>query len=180
MASLAVEGLPGAGKTTIVTLVVQKRSEVRLVPGIVLELPRSSSAEFFSANDRAKAEIVRAAPIAVLDRYWPSTVAYRRAELRYRRRAVPPVLAMRNDVLGGDGIEPTAYLFIDDPAVVADTSATDGLWPDPAFRRLVHAAYFEIFAKIETPVFIARNTRAAPGSLERVAAVVLALLDSPH
>jgi thymidylate kinase len=152
MPAVAIEGLPGAGKSTLAASLRQRLPGVRIVPELVLEAPPRPDRAFFVSNDRAKeAALAAARGDVVVDRYWPSTVAYAMAEARLQGEAELGAADAIRLLFGTRPRDPDVYLHLDDPACVERSPATDGLWPSRRFRALVREAYAEVFAELDAP-----------------------------
>jgi thymidylate kinase len=154
--SVAIEGLPGSGKTTLVDAVRGPHPEVILLGELVLPAIENPSREFFVSNDRAKAAQCRAHDRVVMDRFWASTVAYVLAEswMGNDPLTLPQVV---ESLYGRPLAPPTAWVFLDSKVALQTVNAADGLFPDPKFRRLLRNAYFEILAWLKIPVLVVRK-----------------------
>lgn len=143
-AVLAVEGLPGAGKTALVGLIHFLRPGITVIPELLLPVPPDADRSFFARNDLAKLRAATGTEAAVFDRSWMSTVTYVIAETRWRGEESDPRRVAGN--LYPHTVEfPPVCLFIDSPRALALAFASDGLFADLRFRALLRAAYLEIF-----------------------------------
>lgn len=163
---LAVEGLPGAGKTSFVSALRWIVPELTVIPELLLPPPQHPDRGFFVMNDLAKIEAASQQITVALDRTWVSTAAYVCAETRWNGTGVSA-----NDVVGWlypHRIDfPRICLFIDSPKALALAFSRDGLFSDLRFRVLLRNAYLELFDQYATGqrVFIVPDNsmyRAAP------------------
>src|SRR4051794_10288141 len=115
MPSVAIEGLPGTGKTSAI------RRCLRDVAGLMIDElvpppPDPSEVSFFVKNDLAKERRLRESgnEVVLLDRYWPSTATYEWAK-RTMEGSDPPGVSSFEHVLYGRGLfAPSAYVYLDD------------------------------------------------------------------
>ena len=143
--SVAIEGLPGAGKTSLIRRLTATTAPVAALPELVLEKPAVADLSFCVRNDLRKVTLCTSYHRVLLDRYWPSTVAYVLAETRLLgNRTDPEEVTAR--LYGTEPPHPTAYVFLDRPGAQRHAFAQDGWFGDPRFRRLLRHAYYEIFA----------------------------------
>ncbi len=153
---VAIEGLPGAGKTTFIAALAARNAHIVVIPELVLAPPTSPTLEYFVANDLRKWELAVGSDRAIMDRFWASTAAYVLAESRLLGgdedantvitslfHYVPPV--------------PTLCVFLDSDAALDRAFAPDGRFPDPAFRRLLRIAYFDVLAAARVLTWIVHD-----------------------
>jgi thymidylate kinase len=139
--SICFEGLPGAGKTTLIEALAARVPACRVVPETVIRLPHVPSLDDFVRNDLRKEELLRHENgLVLVDRYWPSTVVYHQAEQRLLGRR-PTLREVQHDLFGRALFDPDVYVLLDSRACVRRSTAVDGLWPDAAFRSLVREGY---------------------------------------
>lgn len=143
--SLAVEGLPGAGKSSLISTMAMLFPQLAVLPELVLPLPRQPDARYFAANDLAKIKEAAELPCVLLDRTWFSTVAYVVAQERLCG-ASTCVREVVDDLYATPPGLPDVCLFIDSPTALALGFAHEGLFPQVRFRALLRAAYLEIFS----------------------------------
>lgn len=153
---MAIEGLPGAGKTTLIDWLKEAIGDVVVVPELVLCESVEPMRAFYVSNDLRKAQLCRATGRRLLDRYWASTAAYVLAEERWLGRILeaPAVVAC---LYGRAPSGPDAYVFLDPPRALDHAYAEDGRFGDPRFRRLLRHAYYDVFAFAAVPVLVAHD-----------------------
>lgn len=180
---VALEGLPGAGKSTIVRS-LRREPGVTTVPQI---LPRTPSTrkyfDFYSRSDALKTQRIVSvrSPIVVLDRYYPSTLSYYWArDARYHVREFPRAYRWYRSSLR------QRRLLRPDSIVILDTQVEDSRkrcrgrhraddpWTDPEFLRLVRRFYRSILPRLEPRMDIRVISTRQP--LERVQEEVEELL----
>jgi hypothetical protein len=151
--AVVVEGLPGAGKSTLLRRLSPHLPDVTVLPELVLPAPATPDADFFVRNDRAKGGLLGSGATLLLDRYWPSSIAYRMAERRLagEHAEVGTVIAELFDGRLPD--RPSAFVHLDPPRAEEHAYAADGLFPHLEFRVLLRLAYREIFRWTTVPVF---------------------------
>lgn len=79
---LALEGLPGAGKTSLMHRIKLLFPDIAIVPEVVLASPPRPDRHFFARNDMVRVFMSETSGAVVLDRSWMSTAAYVIAESR--------------------------------------------------------------------------------------------------
>jgi hypothetical protein len=157
---VAVEGLPGSGKTTLVTELARVMPDIRIVPELAIKKPDEVSLSFYLQNDRAKLAMCQSSRQTVLDRAWPSTAAYVLAETRLVGDPAEPE-AVIAQLYGTMPPCPHAYVFVDNSRALARTYAHDGHFGDLCFRHLLRAAYYDIFKCAAVPL-LAVNSNTNP------------------
>lgn len=156
--SIALEGLPGAGKTTTAALLAaqlpQLSIEVEIVPELVFEVPAEADTSFFLANDCEKACRLRrsAADVAVLDRYWISTAAYGAARACLQPGSQPLPHELAPPIVAHP--PPSLWVYLDRAAALSTAFSSDGLWPDPDFRDLYRHCSLELLHGGPSPVIV--------------------------
>lgn len=143
----AVEGLPGAGKTSFAATAAMLLPEVTVLPELILPLPKppvKADVSFFASNDLAKITAARLSPLVLLDRTWFSTVAYVIARERMLGRQPDPLRTVDN-LYGRVPRIPDLCIFIDSSSAHALGFSQDGFFPYLHFRALLRAAYLELF-----------------------------------
>lgn len=148
--SLAVEGLPGAGKSTLIASIKTLRPDIKVVPELVLTPPLQPGRSFFIANDRRKTALIDGISFSVVDRFWASTVAYVIAEERLSRMEIS-ALDVAIELYGAVPPIPSLCIFLDSHEAVLDTHATDGYFHDRDFRVLLRTAYLDVLEAFEVP-----------------------------
>jgi hypothetical protein len=159
-----VEGIPGAGKTALLSRLRHAFPDAIIVPELVEPATAEPDLDFFVANDRRKEQIVSGGRSALLDRYWPSTAAYVLADERRRGRNPTPGEIVRG-LFGEPPAEPNGYVFLDSPWALAQAHAHDWQFGDPEFRHALRLAYFDLFACSAAPVLLLGAPDVAPQSL---------------
>lgn len=148
---LALEGLPGAGKTSLLLAIGYRFPGVRVVSEMVLAPPSQPNRDFFVANDIAKLRRSRGNNHVVMDRCWISTVSYVAAESHWHggQTNIEDIVA---DLYPRRPAIPTTCLFIDSAAALACAFATDGLFADLRFRTFLRQSYYNCFDHLGIPV----------------------------
>lgn len=174
--SIAVEGLPGSGKTSLVQRLSQRCRRVEVINELFEGPPAQPGAAFFARNDMLKEAALNSSHscFVVLDRYWPSTVAYRLAETRLMNGQSRTVREVEAELYGRHLLDPTVWVLLDSGRSLADVYRSDQLWPDPRFRRMVRDAYFDIVRSSQAPVYLVPTSERA--STDNVSYVLHALL----
>ncbi|MGW0998187.1 hypothetical protein ACWD5V_33895 [Streptomyces sp. NPDC002523] len=169
--ALAIEGLPGAGKTSLVSSLCYVLPDAKVVPEIVLCPPPSPGRDFFVANDLVKEQIAAPGGTVVMDRCWLSTVAYVVAESRWAGRRADVVDVVTN-LYKDLPTAPSTCLFIDSPRALMLSFAPDGLFPDLRFRLLLRQSYYECFARLPVSAHVVKDNsvRSARSCLHAVSA----------
>jgi hypothetical protein len=150
-ACIVFEGLPGAGKTTLISQLASLAPHVLVLEEVILPTPNVPDRHFYALNDLAKVARAGSTVQDVLcDRSWASTAAYVLAEERLQQPATS-----LSDVLwhlyGTQPPAPAAWVFIDSRDALESTYADDGRFGDRRFRELLRNAYYDIFNAVPAP-----------------------------
>jgi hypothetical protein len=148
---VALEGLPGAGKTVLLGRLARVMPGVLVLPEMVLTPDDAPTEAFFVRNDLEKCRLAEAAGRALLDRAWPSTAAYALAEERWAGGRPGPAEVVAR-LYGEPPALPTAYLLLDPVRAVTRAYATDFRFGNARFRRELRRAYRDVFAVAGVPV----------------------------
>jgi len=151
--AVAFEGLPGAGKTTLIDAVRLSLPGVVVVPELVLVADAGTSRAFFVRNDLEKSRVAGAARRALLDRAWPSTVAYVLAEERCDGLASRPAEVLAR-LFGSAPTLPTAFVLLDPVRAETRAYASDYRFGDLRFRQELRRAYREVLALVDAPLLV--------------------------
>lgn len=144
---IAVEGLPGSGKTTMIRQLASMVDGARVVEEVIVKSRGVHDESFFVENDLLKSEIVSRAngrELVLLDRYWISTACY----IASRENCMPDDLAL--------GLQlrcepPTAWVYVDDPGSLVEARAQDGDWPNFSFRKRFRSLAIAQLSRVDQP-----------------------------
>jgi thymidylate kinase len=126
---VAVEGLPGAGKTTMIERLASTFATT-VIEEVVVDRASGPTDphDFYMANDLIKGRRMRSLTgIVLLDRYWISTAAYMAAAGHERATSAAEHLAE-------DCPAPDLWAYVDEPSAICHAFSSEGRWPERAFR----------------------------------------------
>lgn len=184
-----LEGLPGAGKTTLVQKISTRNSNICAVPQILPHEPESNQAEsidFYFRSDELKTKMTSeaTAAISVLDRYYVSTLAFYWAfdKIRGTKLYDKVFTWYTTRIKSGRLIPPFVTFYIRvDPAVAISRKGRiandpNNIWTDTSFLHYFDAYYHFFYQTIEPRtrvIYISENT-----DLDEISRLILGGIDA--
>jgi thymidylate kinase len=157
---LAVEGLPGAGKTSTVRRLGETWRCGRRIDEYILSYAGPRELADFCRNDRAKEALAKVGGLSIMDRFWLSTACYELARATPPLEMHPATIAKLCARFGGSW-SPDAIVFLDSPWAVSRAFARDGLFAELDFRVRLRRAYGRVLEVLQIPTLYALPTEFA-------------------
>lgn len=149
---IALEGLPGSGKTTLKNTLFIEQEGVERIDQILPDDPQDDT--LMTLDDIIKSDYLKTQKIletqstfVLLDRYYQSTLAYQYAYDKLTNAQTYPQLKHTYDMAlkTGNLVEPDKTFYINTPLEKSferkGRSPGDAFWEDPRFLKCIHEYY---------------------------------------